>query len=96
MISFLLQVADDGKVHINKFAESVPVGAGRPMLDPTFAGAVMTTDDRMDMHVKVTEACRRVVVIALYDDAIPQFTSVEEAEEWMATRQSGKYELSHG
>ena len=103
MITFLVTVRDDGKVIINKLSTPQTGGpdAGmaltRTLSDRTFETAEMQIDDRIDLHVQLPDGkTRRNVAISLLDDTIPAFTSVEEAEAWMESRQSGKYELSHG
>lgn len=96
-ITFLVTVLDDGDVLINKLADLAgpamrALGTDahvRSLGDPTFETGKMGIGDRIDLHVKLTEQVKRDVIITVLDDAVPLFANPEEAEAWMAARQSG-------
>lgn len=92
-ITFLVTVQDDGSCTIDKLSDPVnPMPGVTPasvLRDPSFETGVINDGDRIDLHVKISEQVKRDVIITLLDDSVPIFSSPEEAEQWMAARQSG-------
>jgi hypothetical protein len=103
VITFLVTVDDLGDTTIRKLSGLSQSNPGQDpgelldrLCDRTFQRADMKVGDRIDLHVNVDGTTRRNVVISLLDDTIPQFSSIEEAERWMESRQSGQYSIQHG
>ncbi len=86
MLTFIVTVGEDGKVLIDKAVD----GWTDYKRDETFTLARMSVGDSLDLHTKTgpqnADPFSRLVRIAVEDDTIPKFTSIEEAEAWMEQR----------
>lgn len=94
--TFLVTLEDDGRCTVNKLSDPVSLSPPMPgvspvamLRDPSFEPAVLNDGERVDIHVKLSETIKRDVIITLLDDTVPVFSNQQEADEWLAQRESG-------
>lgn len=87
MTQFLLTTTPGGGVYVQKATVGPgPNGTLFTVIDEDFQPVQLNLEDRLDLHLEGESGQRMLVTISVDDDRIPQFSSTEEAEEWMDRR----------